>query len=158
MSIYRLLSRHILYPAYEKFSGRQFLEKLRFLEQSQWWDGTALARYQWKHLKFLLNYAYINNSFYRRKFEEYGVHPDEVKDFGDFSRIPLLTKEDVAAHLPELISKTYTREMLLRDQTSGSTGRNLVFYNDRNTLDWMTAAVLRNMNWYQVDFGDKRVL
>jgi phenylacetate-CoA ligase len=46
---------------------------------------------------------------------------------------------------------------LVRDNTSGSTGKNLVFYNDKNTLDWMTAAVLRHRAWYNVGFGDKRL-
>jgi phenylacetate-CoA ligase len=157
MRIYSPLSRHLLYPVYEKLAGRCFLDKLAFLERSQWWDRETLREYQWKKLETLLHHAFENNLFYRRRFEQNGIHPDNIEDFADLSKIPLLTKDDIVKSSPELISHGYDRKMLVRDNTSGSTGRNLIFYTDRNTLDWMTAAVLRNMAWYDVSFGDKRI-
>src|SRR6266849_1103449 len=158
MKLYPHFSRHLLYPLYERVAGRHFLNKLSFLEQSQWWDPETLRQYQWQKIKSLLAYAFLNNSFYRRRFSEFGVHPDQINDFADLAKIPTVTKDDVAKKLPHLISDGYEPKSLLRDNTSGSTGRNLIFYNDHNTLDWMTAAVLRNMAWYNVGFGDKRIL
>jgi phenylacetate-CoA ligase len=158
MTLYPYFSRHLLYPAYEKLARRSFLDKLAFLQQSEWWDGETLRRYQWEKIKTLLHYASANNSFYRQRFKEAGVRPDKIKDFADFTKIPTLTKDDVTKNLSGLVSDGYDPKALLRDNTSGSTGRNLIFYNDRNTLDWMTAAVLRNMGWYNVSFGDKRFL
>ena len=156
MTLYPKVSRRILYPLYERLSGRQFLDKLELLEASQWWDRERVVEYQWQKLKTLLNYVYVNNSFYRRRFQQAGVHPDDIKSFADLSKIPVLTKAEIVEHFANLISQEYSAKTLVLDKTSGSTGRNLIFYNDRNTLDWMTAAVLRNMAWYQVGFGDKR--
>ena len=156
MALYPNFSRHLLYPLYERFSGRHFLDKLEFLEASQWWDRERIAEYQWRKLKALLDYAFANNSFYRRRFQEAAVHPDQIKTFADLSKIPILTKAEIGEHFAGLISEGYSAKTLVLDKTSGSTGRNLIFYNDRNTLDWMTAAVLRNMAWYEVGFGDKR--
>ena len=156
--MYTYLSRHLLYPIYETVTGRNILEKVEFLDRSQWWDPKKLQEYQWRKLKTLVKHAYDHVPFYRRYYEEFGFQPDRLKDFSDFNKIPLLTKDQISKNLPDLVSKDVNPAKLLLDTTSGSTGRNLVFYNDRNTLDWMTAAVLRNMAWYNLEIGDKRVL
>src|ERR1700740_3383264 len=114
MMLYPYLSRQLLYPLYERLAGRRFLDKLSFLEQSQWWDRETLRKYQWKKIKALLDYAFVNNSFYRRRFSEFGVHPDQINDFADLSKIPTLTKDDVVKNLPDLISDGYNPKTLLR--------------------------------------------
>lgn len=157
MRLYPYFSQHLLYPSYERLAGRRFLDKLAFLERSQWWDNETLRAYQWKKIKILLNHAFKNNSFYRQRFKEFDIHPDRIKDFTDLAQLPILTKDDIVKNLPNLISDGYNQKDLVRDNTSGSTGRNLTFYIDRNALDWMTAAVLRNMAWYNISFGDQRI-
>ncbi len=158
MNLYPYFSQHLLYPLYERATGRHFLDKLALLKQSQWWDAETLRAYQWKKIKKLLFYASNNNSFYRKRFNEFDVDPEHIQDFADFAKVPILSKEEIVKNLPQLISDGYSPKTLIRDNTSGSTGRNLIFYNDRNTLDWMTAAVLRHMAWYNVGFGDNRVI
>jgi phenylacetate-CoA ligase len=158
MMLYPYFSQHLLYPLYERVSSRHFLDKLTLLERSQWWDHETLREYQWKKIKILLNHAFKNNAFYRRRFEESDVHPERIKDFTDLAKIPVLTKDDIVKNLPDMISDGYSSKTLVRDNTSGSTGKNLTFYTDRNTLDWMTAAVLRHMAWYNIGFGDRRVI
>lgn len=151
-----MISRRLLYPIYERASGRHFLGKLKFLEESQWWGPDQIREYQWKKLKNLLAHVYTNNLFYRKRFDGAGLRPEQIKSFDDLEKLPVLTKAEIVEHFPELISHGHSPATLVLDKTSGSTGRNLVFYNDRNTLDWMTAAVLRNMAWYNVSFGDQR--
>lgn len=156
MSLYPLISRRLLYPLYERVSRRNFLAKLELLEESQWWGPEKIREYQWKKLKTLLNHVYVNNAFYQERFENAGVKPEHIQDFVDLQKLPVLSKAEIVEHFSKLVSKGYSPQTLVLDKTSGSTGRNLIFYNDRNTLDWMTAAVLRNMAWYNVSFGDER--
>lgn len=157
MPVYPYLLRHVLYPLYERLSGRRLLDKLAFLEETQWWSREKITEYQWQKTKRLLLHVFKNNAFYRSRFDQAGLHPDHIRDFSDLAKLPILTKAEIVAHLPGMISDGYSAKTLVLDQTSGSTGRNLVFYNDRNTLDWMAAAVLRNLAWYNVKFGDNRV-
>lgn len=156
MSLYPFISRRLLYPLYERAARRNFLDKLESLEESQWWGQNQIREHQWKKLKTLIDHVHSNNAFYRRRFEHAGVRPDQIQDFSDLEKLPVLTKAEIVEHFSELISIGYSPKTLVLDKTSGSTGRNLVFYNDRNTLNWMTAAVLRNMAWYNVSFGDQR--
>jgi len=152
--MYRALSKYCVFPSYEWIARRRFLNKLQFLEESQWWSSQELQEFQANKLKRLLDFAYARNPFYRRRFQEAGIAPNSIKDFQDLKRIPVLTKEDVTHSLQELRSIGFGEKDLRRDKTSGSTGKNLHFYFDRNSWDWRTAAVWRNKGWYNLHFGD----
>ena len=157
-NIHRYISQYCIYPAYETLTGRRFREKLKFLEQSQWWSQSELKEYQWKKLKTILTFAFEKNPYYREKFIEFGIHPDDIKDFSDFTKIPLLNKRDILNGLNNFISDGYALKSLTKDMTSGSTGMNMTFYVDRNSLDYRKAAALRNMRWYNSADGDRRII
>jgi len=156
-NIHRYISQYCIYPLFETFSGRRFREKFKFLEQSQWWDQSTLKEYQWKKLKGILMFAFEKNCYYREKFMEYGVHPDNIKDFSDLTKIPLLNKVDILNGLNRFISDGYCLKGLIRDMTSGSTGMNMTFYIDRNSHDYRKATNLRSMGWYNSADGDRRI-
>jgi phenylacetate-CoA ligase len=156
-NIHRYICRYCIYPAYETLSGRRFRKKLEFLEESQWWRPDELKEYQWRKLKRLLTFAFEKNTFYREKFNEFGVRPDEVKDFSDLPKIPLTNKRDIINDLNNFISDGYAIKDLTRDMTSGSTGMNMTFYIDRNSLDYRKAAALRSMRWYNSADGDRKM-
>jgi phenylacetate-CoA ligase len=157
MSFYPYISQKLIYPFYEKVSGRKLLDKLAFLKKSQWWSHEDVSAYQWNKLKRLLNYVFVSNPFYRKRMLEAGLNPDRISSYVDFQRLPVLRKDEIASDPTALFSEAYLRKDLVVDMTSGSTGRNLTFYSDRNTLDWMAAAVLRNSEWYGVGFGDVKL-
>lgn len=51
---------------------------------------------QWKKLKETLDFVYANSAFYRKRFDEAGVAPSDIKSFDDFSyKIPVTSKEDL---------------------------------------------------------------
>lgn len=43
-------------------------------------------------LREVMTYAYAHAPFYRRKWDQAGIHPDHVKSFEDFERVPVVTK------------------------------------------------------------------
>lgn len=59
-----------------------------------------LAALQLERLKWSLNHAYENSPVYRRKFDEAGVHPSEVKSLADLARFPFTTKKDLRDSYP----------------------------------------------------------
>jgi phenylacetate-CoA ligase len=156
-NLHRYISQYCIYPVYEALSGRRFREKLTFLEESQWWSQSQLKEYQWKKLKTILSFAFEKNPYYREKFIEFGVHPANLKDFSDFTKVPLLNKRDILTGLSRFISDGYILKDLKRDMTSGSTGMNMPFYIDKNSIDYKKSAVLRNMRWYDSADGDRRI-
>jgi phenylacetate-CoA ligase len=61
-----------------------------------WKTKEELARYQFNRLSSQLKYAYDKSPFYRRKFDEAGVRPEEIKTFEDYyQKVPFTTKEEI---------------------------------------------------------------
>lgn len=55
-----------------------------------------LERYQWKKLKETLERAYQRTDFYRRRFDEVGFKPDDIRGWDDFrEKVPIISKTDL---------------------------------------------------------------
>ena len=100
-----------------------------------------LESIQLGRLKYVVKYVYANSSFYRRKFDEAGVKPSDLKRLEDISRFPYTTKEDLRR-----FSYPYGGEFLCVPKerivcwhmTSGTTGKPTIGpYTDRDYELWM---------------------
>ncbi len=96
-----------------------------------------------ERLRAVMAYAYANAPFYRRKWDEAGVHPDHVRSLDDFERVPVVTKAELL--------ESQTRAGPFGDYlcipesdvhhihgTSGTTGRPTMFAIGRG--DWQAIA------------------
>jgi phenylacetate-CoA ligase len=105
----------------------------------------ALADLQWRKLQTLLRHVYSGSPFYRRRMDETGCRPEEIRSLDDYvNRFPILRREDIMAaegepppfgSLPALDPSLAMRY----HQTSGSTGQPPVRTFD-TTRDWVWAA------------------
>ena len=122
------------------------------LEQSQYWPWPRLQEMQVEKLTRLIQHAYEDVPFYRRRFDLAGVQPASVKAVEDLGRLPILTKHDIQTHLTDLIARDVDRARLLENHTGGSTGEPLTFYQDANFSAWSEADKLRcyRMAGYQL--------
>lgn len=92
----------------------------------------AMRALQWKRLKKQLQYDYENSIYYREKFKEAGVTPQDIKTFEDFQKLPLMTKEDHRriqqqsierfGHPYGLITCAPMEKIIRISSTSGTTG------------------------------------
>ena len=48
--------------------------------------------FQEKKLKETVAYAYEKIPFYRKRFDAYGVHPDDIRTLSDLPNLPFTTK------------------------------------------------------------------
>jgi phenylacetate-CoA ligase len=102
-------------------------------------DKAILAR-----LKEVTRYAWDRSPMYRRKWEEAGFHPDQLKSLEDFeSRVPVLTKQDLRASQAK--SPPFGEYLCVPESeifhlhgTSGTTGRPTAFAIGRD--DWDSIA------------------
>jgi len=58
-------------------------------------EALQLQRMQWS-----LRHAYDNVPFYRKSFDEKGVHPGDLKSLKDLSKFPFTLKTDLRDHYP----------------------------------------------------------
>jgi phenylacetate-CoA ligase len=134
------------------------LRKYRQLEQSQWLAPEQARQQQWVKVKAILEHAYTNVPFYRRRFKETGLNPGDIRSPQDMEAIPPLTRQDLSRNFEELMASNIPRADLHRNATGGSTGEPAVFYNDRNDLDYRSAVVLRDYRWAGLEIGQTHAL
>jgi len=152
-----LFSRKIVYPAFWKFRRLRVGEKIPDYIQKQWIPRDQLLERQWAALKRLLSHAYENVPYYSRKMKEAGCHPEDIKSMDDFAGLPFLTKDDIINNQQDLIGRNYRKRHLTEDSTGGSTGKKIIFYEDRNELAHRFASAVRCDCWADLNPGDRFV-
>ncbi len=107
----------------------------RLLAQ-QYLSPDELEELNWAKRKRLLEYAYGKVPFYRNRFRELGLAPEDLKEPEDFRQVPLLHKSDIRNHFQDLISEEATATHLRESTTGGSTGEPLkVLFDTRFPVD-----------------------
>ena len=95
-------------------------------------------------LRKLVKHAYSTIKFYKKLFDDRGLHPDDIKSINDITKIPVIDKKMLNMNsLEDLISKRYKRENLIRVTTSGSSGMPLEFFIDHSFDQYRKAQFLR---------------
>src|SRR5262245_3076387 len=70
----------------ERFGGR-YDEYRRLLDTSERWSIAELAAYQDEQLRSTVRHAYETVPFYRRRFDEAGVRPDDIRGQADLPKL-----------------------------------------------------------------------
>lgn len=73
--------------------------------------------------------------FYRRKMEEAGVCPDDIRGVEDLHKLPFLTKADLRDTYPYGMLGAPLADCVRIQSTSGTTGRRVVAFYTQNDLD-----------------------
>lgn len=131
------------------------LKYTRELERNQWLSPDELKQVSWRKLKALLDHAYVNVPFYRQRFQDIGLRPQDICTEEDFRHFPLLTKDDIRQSLDSLLATNYSKNTMTRTVTSGSTGVPLVLYRERDHSCADVAAFTRSYRWFGCEPGDK---
>ncbi len=142
----------------ERRWGSGQIDCYRFLLESQRWSSDQLLAYQWQQLAHLLDHAYHNTEFYRRRFDDLGAKPGDIRNFDDFRRLPVLTKDEVRAFTEELKSRQFEQLSPVESRTGGSTGAPLFLYKSSRAEHMRVAVSWRSREWAGVDYRARKVL
>jgi phenylacetate-CoA ligase len=85
----------------------------------------------------------MNSSFYRKRFQEAGVRPEDIKTLDDIRRIPLTTKQDLRDTYPFGIASIPLRDCVRLHSSSGTTGTPTVILHSQRDLEQWGNAVAR---------------
>ncbi len=131
---------------HERYGGR-FEEYRELLSRTERLSRVELEAYQDERLRTIVTHAYHTVPFYRRRFDECGVKPSDIRGRSDLPKLPLLTRDDVRVHFEDLRSRAFSRRTLRTGHTSGTTGTPLTVGYDRDTV-WFTYAIFdRHYRW-----------
>lgn len=96
-----------------------------------------------ERIRVLMAYAWEHAPFYRRKWDEAGIHPSSIRSLDDFEKVPVVRKDelrgDQAEHEPfGSYLAVPVEEVKHINGTSGTTGRPTAF--GINERDWRSVA------------------
>lgn len=123
----------------ERYGGR-YHEFQELLANSDRWSREELIAYQNERLRVVVKHAYDSVPYYRARFDERRLKPEDIRTQGDLGKLPLLTKEEIRANYEALKSTAFPAKQMRSGHTSGTTGTPLTVAYDRDTV-WMTYAV-----------------
>ncbi len=97
----------------------------------------ALEALQLKRLKQTLERVYATVPFYRKKLDEAGIKPDDIKSLEDLKRLPFTTKEDLRENYPFGMFAVPLKQVVRIHASSGTTGKpTVVGYTRRDIETW----------------------
>lgn len=96
-----------------------------------------LTKIQNERLVATVKRVYENVAPYRKKMEEAGLTPDDIKSIDDLHKLPFVTKNDLRDAYPDGMLAAPKSECVRIHSTSGTTGRRVVaFYTQSDIDDW----------------------
>jgi phenylacetate-CoA ligase len=114
-----------------------------------------LVALQLERLKWSLAHAYENSPVYRRKFDEAGVHPEDVKSLADLARFPFTTKKDLRDNYPYGMFAVPQDQISRIHASSGTTGKPTVVAYTARDIDTWANLVARSIRAAGARRGDK---
>lgn len=102
-----------------------------------------LEQLQLERLQSTLYRVSRNVPFYRRKFEELSIDPDEFLDLADLVKLPFTTKADLRENYPYGMFAVPLREVVRLHASSGTTGRAVVVGYTKNDVERWGRLVAR---------------
>lgn len=109
----------------------------------------------------LVKRVYNNVAFYRRKMDEAGVKPSDIKSIDDISKLPFTFKNDLRDHYPFGLFAVPMKDIVRIHASSGTTGKpTTVGYTKNDLENWrevlarcLTMAGISKDDFMQVSYG-----
>ena len=98
---------------------------------------------QSQNLKNMVTRVYHNVPFYRKKMQELGITPEDIRGVEDLTKLPFTTKQDLRDNYPFGLFATPKSEVVRVHASSGTTGKPTVVAYTRKDIDTFSEVVAR---------------
>ncbi|MGE5252930.1 MAG: phenylacetate--CoA ligase family protein [Planctomycetaceae bacterium] len=116
-----------------------------FDEEFETLPREALEALQLKRLVTTAERVYATVSFYKKKFDEAGIRPSEIKSLKDLRRLPLTTKIDLRDNYPFGLFAVPMEQVVRIHASSGTTGKPTVVGYTRRDIDTWAGLMARSL-------------
>lgn len=146
----QFLLSNAFYRISSVLSGTFYLKKIKIIKKYELKEREEIEDFQFQALKKLINTAYIEVPFYRKKYKERGLDDTSLVSLADLSKFPFVSKSEIKEEYRSMINNKYSLNNLKRTTSSGSTGAPKSFYYDKKTYGWRMASLFNG--WSRVGF------
>ncbi len=115
------------------------------LEHIETASRDEIAALQLERLKWTLKHAYDNVPHYKKKFDDQGVHPDDLKTLADLAKFPFTTKIDLRDNYPFGLFAVPRTKVARVHASSGTTGKPIVVGYTLKDIDNWANLVARSI-------------
>lgn len=115
------------------------------LDQFETASRDEIEALQLTRMKWAVQHAYANSSMYQKKFDEHGVHPDDLKELKDIEKFPYTTKSDLRDNYPFNTFAVPMDEVVRIHASSGTTGKPTVVGYTQGDIDRWSDLVARSI-------------
>ena len=113
-----------------------------------------LAELQSKRLVKVVNRVYHNVEYYRKKMQEAGIEPGDIRGIEDITKLPYTTKNDLRDTYPFGLFAAPQSDIVRVHASSGTTGKATVVGYTRRDIDIWSECVSRSLTMAGVTRGD----
>lgn len=107
---------------------------LHGIETAARWELEAL---QLERLRVTAERVYARVPFYRQRFEECGVKPEDIRTLEDVRKLPFTTKRDLRDHYPFGLLAVDLSQCVRVHASSGTSGKpTVVAYTKKDIEHW----------------------
>jgi phenylacetate-CoA ligase len=114
----------------------------------------ALEALQLKRLKNLVERVYAAVPYYRKKMDEAGVKPQDIRELKDLGRLPFTTKEDLRLNYPFGLFAVPFEKVVRIHASSGTTGKPTVVGYTKNDIESWAELMARTLSCGGAHHGD----
>lgn len=95
-------------------------------------------------LKKQVTWAYEKSAFYKKKFDDAGVRPEQIKTIADLARLPFTNKSDLRDNYPFGFCVVSQTEIVRVHASSGTTGKPTPVFHTKTDLENWGSCMARN--------------
>ena len=104
-----------------------------------------ISALQLKRMRWSLNHAYKHVPMYKARFDETGIHPDDLKSLSDLAKFPLTVKSDLRDNYPFGLFAVPRTQIIRIHASSGTTGKPTVVGYTAQDIDHWAQLVARSL-------------
>ena len=113
-----------------------------------------LRAMQLELLQELVKNTYRDSEFYRKRMDDKGVKPEDIKTLDDIRKLPFMKKTDLRDNYPDKLFVRPYDELVRVHVSSGTTGKPTVVGYTQNDLDSWAESLARGMTSFGMSNKD----
>ncbi len=113
-----------------------------------------LHKMQEERLRYFVRYVYNHSLFYRQRFMEAGVEPDDIKKLSDVTKLPFTSKRDLRNTYPTGMFCLPENWVVRYHVSSGTTGKPTVVGYTQSDVDMWSESLARGLTSIGLGRGD----
>lgn len=130
---------------------------LKQLLESQWYAQEKINQLVDAKFNYILRYAIKHVPYYKNMVTKGKIDISKINGVSDINKLPILSKEEVREKPEQFISDEFRKNELICINTSGTTGKTLKIYVDKDSRRYTYAFYSRLKSWAGVDGDHKNI-